>query len=276
MAITGALAGVKRVGSLTVRRETERAFRRLRVGMWPVVQTAVAAALAWSAAVIVLGYERPFVAAIAAVISVGAVAGQTLKLAAECILGVAVGLAVADLIMLARGTGPIQTGVIVALVMSAALLMSGGAMFVTEAGVTAVLVAGLDPATYGVSPDRFLEALVGGGVALAVRDTRVLARAAVTLVREKGTASGELTEAILELALAGYLEQRDHPLDVRHFALGATQEAAFALEKNNDLETSVLVGQIRSTAMDLLRAAGMGSSEALEALRQASRTVSAA
>jgi uncharacterized membrane protein YgaE (UPF0421/DUF939 family) len=250
-------------------------------------------------------------------------------------------------------------------------------MFVTEAGISAVLVANLDPTTYGVSPDRFLEALVGGGVALAVsatlpnnptiratqaarpvledlaaalreaaaaliggdmelaeralsdarridgsvarlreeldgefqiarlslprrrhleqlayyavaaeqldlavRDTRVLARAAVTLVRERGSASGELAEAILELALAvealaGYLEQRDHPLDVRHFALGATQEAAFALEKNNDLETSVLVGQIRSTALDLLQATGMGFSEALEALRQASRHVSA-
>ena len=44
-------------------------------------------------------------------------------------------------------------------------------MFVTEAGVSAVLVAGLDPTTYGVSPDRFLEALVGGGMALAVSAT---------------------------------------------------------------------------------------------------------
>lgn len=55
--------------------------------------------------------------------------------------------------------------------MSAALLMRGGAMFVTEVGVSAVLVAGLDPTTYGVSPDRFLEALVGGGAALVVSAT---------------------------------------------------------------------------------------------------------
>src|SRR5215213_3369342 len=136
--------------------------------MWPVEQTAVAATLAWSAAVLVLGHERPFVAAIAAVISIGAVTGQTLRRAAEWIFGVAVGLAVADLIMLAIGTGPVQTGMIVGLAMAAALLMRGGAMFVTEAGVSAVLVANLDPTTYGVSPDRFLEALVGGGVALAI------------------------------------------------------------------------------------------------------------
>ena len=171
MAISGALAVARQRGFSAVQANSERALGRLRVGMWPVVQTAVAAALAWSAATLVLGHERPFVAAIAAVISVGAVAGQTLRRAAEWIFGVAVGLAIADLIMLAIGTGPVQTGIIVALAMAAALLMRGGIMFVTEAGVSAVLVANLDPMTYGVSPDRFLEALVGGGAALAVSAT---------------------------------------------------------------------------------------------------------
>jgi hypothetical protein len=373
MALSGALAMARQGGLPAILGETGRALGRARAGTWPVVQTAVAATLAWSAAVVVLGHESPFVAAIAAVISVGAVAGQTLRRAAEWILGVAVGLTVADLIMLAIGTGPIQTGVIVALAMFAALLIRSGAMVVTEAGVSAVLVAGLDPTTYGASPDRFLEALVGGGAALAVsaafpsnpsirarqavrplledlatalrdaaaaliggdleqaqealsesrridarvaslreeldggyqiarlapprrrhlgrlalyaaaadqldlavRDTRVLARAAVTLVRERGAAApGALPDAILELALAvealaGYLERLDHPLDARRFALGAAGEATSALEGSNDLETSVLVGQIRSTAVDLLQAAGMDSSEALQALREAS------
>jgi uncharacterized membrane protein YccC len=374
MAISGALVVARQRGLSAVRANMEGALARLRVGSWPVVQTAVAATLAWSAAALVLGHEQPFVAAIAAVISVGAVAGQTLKRAAEWILGVAVGLTVADLIMLAIGTGPVQTGVIVGLAMFAALLIRSGVMFVTEAGVSAVLVAGLDPTTSGVSPDRFLEALVGGGAALAVsavfpsnpstrarqaarpvledlatalrnaaagliggnlelaeaalsearridapvarlreeldggyqiarlspprrrhlghlgyyvaaadqldlaaRDTRVLARAAVTLVREKGAAPGELAEAILGLALAvealaGNLERPGHTLDdARQFALGAAGEATSVLQKSNDLETSALVAQIRSTAIDLLQAAGMESSEALEALREASR-----
>jgi uncharacterized membrane protein YccC len=374
MAISGALVVARQRGLSAVRANMEGALARLRVGSWPIVQTAVAATLAWSAAALVLGHERPFVAAIAAVISVGAVAGQTLKRAAEWILGVAVGLTVADLIMLAIGTGPVQTGVIVGLAMFAALLIRSGIMFVTEAGVSAVLVAGLDPTTSGVSPDRFLEALVGGGAALAVsavfpsnpstrarqaarpvledlatalrnaaagliggnlelaeaalsearridapvarlreeldggyqiarlspprrrhlghlgyyvaaadqldlaaRDTRVLARAAVTLVREKGAAPGELAEAILGLALAvealaGNLERPGHTLDdARQFALGAAGEATSVLQKSNDLETSALVAQIRSTAIDLLQAAGMESSEALEALREASR-----
>jgi uncharacterized membrane protein YgaE (UPF0421/DUF939 family) len=373
MAISGALAVARQKRFSAIRRAIERALGRLRAGIWPVVQTAVAATMAWSAATLVLGHERPFVAAIAAVISVGAMAGQTLKRAVEWVLGVAVGLAVADGIMLAIGTGPVQTGLIVALAMAAALLIRSGVMFVTEAGVSAVLVAGLDPTTYGVSPDRFLEALVGGGMALAVsvtfpsnpsmrarqaarpvledlatalrdaaaaliggdlelaqsalsearridsrlsqlreeldggyqiarlspprrrhlgrlahyaaaadqldlavRNIRVLARAVVTMVREKGAAPGQLPEAILELtlaveALAVYLEKPDNPLDARHFALGAAGEATSALKSNNDLETSILVGQIRSAAIDLLQAAGMDQPEALQALREASR-----
>jgi hypothetical protein len=369
MAISGVVDAFVRGGPTAIRREVDRAFGRLRAGIWPVAQTAVAAALAWSVAALVLGHDRPFVAAIAAVISIGAVAGQTLRRAIEWTLGVAVGLAVADLIMLAIGTGPVQTGIIVGLAMSVALLIRGGIMFWTEAGVSALLVAGLDPTTSGVSPDRFLEALVGGGMALAVsaafpsnpslrarlaarpvledlatalrdsaaaliggdlglaeqslsearrvdasvarlreeldggfqiarfspprrrhlgplaryataadqldfavRDARVLARAAVTMVRERGAAHGGLAEAILGLALAvealaGYLEKPDYPTDVRLFALGAAQEATASLGTSNDLESSALVAQVRSTALDLLQAAGMGPDEALEALR---------
>jgi len=370
------------LGTLTVARDgvlsavrpgLDRALGRFSAGIWPVVQSAVAAGLAWYAAMLVLGHDRPFVAAIAAVISVGAVAGQTMRRAAEWMLGVAVGLAVAGLVILAIGTGPVQTGVMVGLAMGVALLIRGGIMFWTEVGVSAILVSGLDPTTQGVSPDRFVEALVGCGVALAVsaafpsnpslrvrkaarpilgdlatvyrdvaaafiggdlglsqralaearqidarvsqlleeldggyqivryapprmrqlgpiehyattadhldlavRDTRVLARAAVTLVSEKRAAPGPLAEALLELALAvealaGYLDKPDQLLDARVFALGAAKEATSALETSNDVETSALVGQIRATALDLLQATGMDPSEALEALRETSR-----
>ncbi|AHY46977.1 Fusaric acid resistance protein-like [Rubrobacter radiotolerans] len=371
MAIAGVLAQAKREGIAVTKRRAELARIRLRAGMWPVIQTAAAAALAWSAASVLLGHERPFVAAIAAVISVGAVAGQTLRRAAEWILGVAVGLAVADLIMLAIGTGPVQTGVMVGLAMTAALVIRSGIMFVTEAGVSAILVAGLDPTTHGVSPDRFLEGLLGGGVALAVaatfpsnpslrvqkaarpaledlagalresavaliagdrrlagealykarhldesvarlreeldggyqiarysparrrhlgnlgpysavaegldlasRNTRVLARAVVSLVHERGDVPERLPEAILELALAveafgsGLEQPRRVSGDVRCFALGAASEATRSLETRSDLETSVLVGQVRSTALDLLQAAGMDPTEATETLRR--------
>ncbi len=368
MSISGTLAVARRGGFSTVRHAMDGAIGRLRAGWWPVLQTAVAVALAWSVATLVLGNERPFVAAIAAIISIGAVAGQTLRRAIEWTLGVAVGLFVADLIMIGIGTGPVQTGIMVGLAMMVALVIRGGIMFWTEAGISAILVAGLDPTTSGVSPDRFLEALVGGGMALLVsslfpsnpslraklaarpvledlatvlrdsaaalvggdlgmaeraladarrmdapmarlreeldggyeimllsppsrrhrgplgyyaaaaeqldragRNTRVLARAVESLVREGGEAPARLVEAILELALAVealdlYLERADHPLEVRHFAIDAAEEATAALGTRNDLETNVLVGQIRSTAIDLLQAAGLNPAEAHAAL----------
>jgi hypothetical protein len=62
--------------------------------------------------------------------------------------------------------------------------------------------------------------------------------------------------------------------DTRHFALKAAEEATAALKERNDLETSVLVGQVRSTAMDLLRASGMDPNDSLHALRVAARHAS--
>jgi uncharacterized membrane protein YgaE (UPF0421/DUF939 family) len=317
-----------------------------------------------------LGSERPVIAVIAAVICVGALAGQTLRRAAEWLLGLAVGLSVAGLVMHLIGTGPLQTAIIVGAAMAVALVVRSGIMFVTEAGVSATLVATLDPSTYGLSPDRLLEALVGGAAALAVsalvpsnpkarverasrriledlvvvyedvadalaegdvgraefaldearrmdekvaslretlddgfqiaryapprrrclgylgyhaaavdqldlavRNTRVLARAGVNLVHERGDSTLGLPGAVRDLALAvetlsQYLESPKHPLDTRRFALEAARRATCALEERSDLETSVLVGQIRSTSFDLLRASGMDSDEALENFKE--------
>ena len=342
----------------------------MRSSWWPILQTAVAASAAWYLAALILGHEQPFVAPIATVISLGATAGRTGRRAVEWFFGVSFGLAVADLLMFAIGTGTFQIGAVVALAMAAAIFLGAGPLLVTEAGVTALLVVTLDPSTAGPSPDRFLDALVGCCVALAVhsllpvdprtvveqaarpifadltkaleeasgalaagdpdraeaalrkareidarvavlrealdagyetarlspsrrralgrlapyaeaadsldlavRNTRVLARAAVGLVRHGEPAPGLLSEAVLDLAravedLAGYLEQPGRVAGVppegvaSRFALKAAGEATAVLYERSDLPTSVLVGQIRSTAVDLLRASGMHLDEA--------------
>ena len=53
------------------------------------------------------------------------------------------------------------------------------------------------------------------------------------------------------------LDQPNPPLDVREFALGAAVAATAVLQTSNDLKTSALVAQIRSTATGLLQAAGI-------------------
>jgi uncharacterized membrane protein YccC len=358
-------------GIWMVRSRVEEAFGRLGIGVWPILQTAVAASLAWFLASAALGHDQPFFAAIAAVVSTGVVVGQERRRAIELVFGVACGLAVADLLVLAIGTGTVQIGIVVALAMAAAMMLGGGTLLITEAGVSALLAITLEPSTTGLSPDRFIDALVGSGVALvvrgvfpsdprhmveraahpifddlvgaleetaralregdlgraeralqkaretdgrmgafrealdagydtvrlspprrralgqlglyataadqldlAVRNVRVLARAAAAAVREGEPAPEALSETIRDLAravetLSAYIEEPEHPVETRRFALEAAEGATAVLLERNDLRTSMLVGQIRSTAVDLLRASGMDSTESLEALRNA-------
>jgi uncharacterized membrane protein YgaE (UPF0421/DUF939 family) len=355
-------------GSAVVRRWSREATGRMGVGFWPILQTAVAASLAWFLASTVLEHERPYFAAIAAVISSGVVVGQEGRRVLELVFGVACGLAVADLVVVLIGTGTVQIGVVVALAMAVAWLLGGGPALVSEAGVTALFTVMLDPSTSGWSPERFVDALLGSAVTLgvravfpsdprhrveraahtiiddltgalretaralragnlemaehalqkaretdgrmrdfrealeagydtvrlspprrhalgqlalyataadqldlAVRNIRVLARAAATMVREGGTVPEALSETILDLAyavetLAAYIEEPEHPVETRRFALEAAEGATAVLQKSNDLRTSMLVGQIRSTAVDLLRASGMDRTEVLDTL----------
>ena len=121
---------------------------------------------------------------------------------------------------------------------------------------------------------RAASAILWGEGIFTVRNVRVLARAAVTMVREGTEAPGELSDTILDLAraveaLATYIEEPEHPLDTRRFALEAAEEATAVLQDRSDLQTSMMVGQIRSTAVDLLRASGMTSAESLQALHEA-------
>jgi uncharacterized membrane protein YccC len=356
-----------------VRRRSVAGMRRIRGNWWSVVQTAVAASAAWYLAGLILGHEKPFVAPIAAVIALGGTVGREGRRAIEWIFGVALGLAVADLLMLLIGTGPIQIAVVVGLAMAVALFLGSGPGFVTEAGVSAILVITLDPSTAGPTPDRFLDALVGccvalavhlgspvdtkrmvekaarpvlgnlafalqetadalgegnrekaehalrvargldvevdglketlaagyedarlspkarkalrylgfyaaaaNGIDLAVRNTRVLARSATQALRSCEPAPESLTEAVRDLArsaeaLAVQLEEPSRATGTGHFALEAAGKAATALGERNDLETNMLVGQVRSTAVDLLQASGMDSKAASDALDGAIR-----
>lgn len=138
---------------------------RLRSKAWHIGQAAVAAALAWFVAKELLGHETPFFAPIAAVVSLGTSYGQRLTRVAEVTVGVAVGVLVADLLVLVVGTGWWQLALVVSLAMSTAFLLNAGSLFVTQAAVQSIIVATLLP-----HPDqallRWTDALVGGSVAL--------------------------------------------------------------------------------------------------------------
>ena len=347
-------------------------IERLRINGWSVVQTAVAASVAYFLAVLLFGHERPFFAPIAAVICLGVTLGQRWRRAVELVFGVAVGLMVADLLVLVIGTGAARIGAVVLIAMATAVFFGARSLLVNQAAVSALLVVVLQPPNDVFDPARFLDALVGGSVALAVNylfpinperlvertarpvfdelaavleeiaaalrdgdregvertlvrartidddrvtnfyealaaghetarlsptrrralqhlelyanagtridlaviNTRVLARGAVNMLRRGEQPPPLLPEAVLDLsravkALAAYLEESQEPDDARRYALEAARRATEILKERHDLATSVLVGQVRSAAVDILRSTGMDQASALSALEEA-------
>ena len=191
-----------------------RRAARLRTAALPVLQCALAAALAWLVATELVGHVRPFFAPIAAIVCLGVSLGPRLRRSVELVVGVSVGILVADLLISQIGSGAWQIGLVVLLAMGAAVLLDGGAVITLQAGSSAVLVATLLPPGQSGGPQRALDALVGGVVAIAVvalvpadplRSARRHGCGVLTALAEvlRGVATGleDRDDAVLEDAL---------------------------------------------------------------------------
>ena len=345
---------------------------RLRSAWRSILQAGVAAGLAWIVATELLGHERPFCAPVSAIITLGLTVSERGRRAAEVAIGVALGIAVGDLLVLGIGVGAAQLALVVMLATSLAIFLGSGQMLATQAAVSAALVATLQPPTDGVTFARFLDALAGGGIALlvnavvlpadpvamvrsaarpvldelagvlddiavamlerdrdlaeralrrareiddlsvrffdavgvsretttfapprrryrrkvedyaaaaaqidlAVRNVRVLARGAIRAVRLDENTPSEVADALRLLAQAvrAFGDAIDHPERVERVREPALRAAAIAtkvLEDTANLSVSVIVGQIRSTATDLLTGTGLDTDRAAEAVRAA-------
>ncbi|MGZ4268809.1 MAG: FUSC family protein [Solirubrobacteraceae bacterium] len=360
-----------------VRGSVARRVRRLRAESWNIGQSTLAAGAAWMAASLI--HPRPFFAPVAAVISLGTARGGRTRRAVELSVGVAVGIGVADLIVTALGSSSLVLMLVVALAMSAALLLGAGVMLVNQAAVSAIIaVASVAPGATP-SPYRVLDALIGGAFALlvgqvlfprdpvrmmaraaapvvsdlaksldlvadalregdveaarralavaratdddlgaffdavalaretffvrrpgrrtrerlplyaeaaqqmdyAVRNTRVLARRAISAVRRHGQAPAQLADAVsllgqAVLELGTQLDDPERDVATRRLALEAAVKATSVLESDPGLSHAVIIGQIRSTAVDLLRGSGLSSEESAAALEAAARRAGAA
>jgi uncharacterized membrane protein YgaE (UPF0421/DUF939 family) len=141
---------------------------RLRAGAMPTLQTAVAAGAAWFVAHDLVGHAQPFFAPIAATIALGLAPGRRSRRAVEMAVGVAFGIAVGDLLVRWIGTGALQIALVVAVAMSGAILVGGGAILVSQSAASAILLVAFAPAGGGLVPERLFDALVGGAVGLLV------------------------------------------------------------------------------------------------------------
>ncbi|WP_380169230.1 aromatic acid exporter family protein [Jannaschia sp. R86511] len=131
------------------------------------VQSALAAGIAYWFAEAVLGHQQPFFAPAAAIIGLGASYRQRWRRTAEIVVGVAIGVGVGDLVVALVGPSVWVLVLAVLVAMSLAVLLDAGALIVMQAGVQAAIVTTLvaDP-DQGL--DRWLDAVVGGGTALLI------------------------------------------------------------------------------------------------------------
>lgn len=213
----------RRLGSWSAA-PTVQACRRLRRGLWPAAQTAVAAGLSWYLASDVLGSPQPFFAPIAATVSLSAssvLRGQrALQLIGGVSLGIGIGVGFEHLI----GTGSVALGAAVLVALAVALAVGGGffgqgLMFVNQAGVSAILVITLHGGATG--SERLVDALIGGGVAVVV-SLLLFPTAPMPLVEEAvRSVLGALRDALAQLDQR--LAARDRYED-RGWPLAASQQ----------------------------------------------------
>jgi uncharacterized membrane protein YccC len=115
----------------------------------------------------------------------------------------------------------------------------------------------------------------------AVRNTRVLARRVLNAIRRGYQAPPELADATALLgdavmALGHQLDDPEAAGATRRLALEAAVKATSVLDQDPGLSMNVIIGQIRSTAIDLLRGSGLSGEEARNALDAAVQRAGAA
>jgi uncharacterized membrane protein YgaE (UPF0421/DUF939 family) len=111
-------------------------------------------------------------------------------------------------------------------------------------------------------------------VARALRNSRVLVRRAIALILDGEALPEALPEAVRSLGEAvGWLRRElgdgVEPVAARERALRAAGEAGEAYAAGVDFSGSVVVAQIRSAAIDLVRASGVAPAEAQRLVRRA-------
>jgi hypothetical protein len=222
-----------------VRQRLLSAAFRLRRGWLQILQTAVAACVAWFVAVLILGLDRPTFAPIAAVISLGLAVGERGRRAVELTLGVAFGVVLADLLVSLVGVGAVQAGAVVVVAMGLAVFLGGGDIGVKEAAISALIIMiTFRSSQAGIPIERFLEALIGGGTALLVNallpidPERMVEDAAFPVFAESAAVLEEVADALEEgdagRAQRAYVKAREIDARVRGLkeAVAAGRETA--------------------------------------------------
>lgn len=209
-------------------------IKRVR-GLWfTLVQTSVAAGLAWYLAHDVLEHPQPFFAPIAAAVSLSISNVLRAQRAIQMMIGVTLGIGMGTLVQGVLGPGAVSIAVAALIALCAAVfighgLIGQGMMFANQTVVSAILVLALFRS--GVGWERINDALIGGVVAIVFAvllfpadPLKVLRNARVGVL---GVLHGVLTRTA-DVAAGQRMPAHDWPLSVVdrvHEQLGGLIEA---------------------------------------------------
>ncbi|MFC4146511.1 aromatic acid exporter family protein [Micromonospora mangrovi] len=198
-------------------------LHRVRAAFGLAVQAGLAAALAWMVSHQFLGNPQPVFAPISAVGTLAASVGQRLRRTVELIAGVAVGVALGDFLIYLLGAGAWQLGLVVTAAIVITVFAGASVAIVIQAAATAVLIVTLSPSTQNLEIPRFVDAFVGGGIALLVTAILLPLNPLRVINRAARPALDLLSEQLDVCAEA--LRTRDR---------GAAQQALFRLRENKE------------------------------------------
>ena len=222
-------------------------WSRLTTAAPRIALVAVAAMIAYLLASLITSSSSPFFAPIAAVVVMGATTGVHTKRAVQLALGVALGILVADLTVSLIGTGAWQLAIIVFIGMCAVVFAGGDELAVRQAASAAILISVLavpgDP--QGIA--RFVDALIGSGVALIfnlilfpIHPGRVAARAVVPAFARlasvlDGTAMALESRdlGLMDRAIREAIELEDHVEEMRSAVAASGETASLAVARRD-------------------------------------------
>ncbi|WP_257162665.1 FUSC family protein [Corynebacterium cystitidis] len=140
---------------------------RVRKRFFAIVQSALAAGLAFWVASEVVGHHLPFFAPISVVIVLGFTGGDRIKRALDMSFGCVVGVLLGDLLFANLGAGGWQIALAVGISLITASFLTSSVLVNNQVAIGSILIATImspDAATTGV--DRTIDAIIGSTIGL--------------------------------------------------------------------------------------------------------------
>jgi uncharacterized membrane protein YgaE (UPF0421/DUF939 family) len=191
-----------------VQRLKETVLHRWWYSAWPIAQQTAAAVLAWVIAVQFAGHPDPFFAPIAAIVGLNATLGRRGSNAVRLLIGVVVGIAVAELVVEFAGAGVLTLAMATFFAMLIARAVDDERIVVAQAAVSAVLITTFGSQQQGW--ERLLDALIGVGVGLVFSQLLFVPEPLRLLHRAESAVLSSLADGLLVTADA--IEHKNHKL----------------------------------------------------------------